>query len=154
MSLTDKQADFLEQFLGIRLANNPTDDEPLPDDPMVIWTNAREATDGAMSSLQAALKAYKDPILLRIAEYGLNGITDGNQVALSKALLEFKTASEEQRAVKAQALAAQAKTYRGFLDSDPKIALCERNPFGIAVPLRAKLGRALDAIGRIASQYA
>ena len=54
--------------------------------PMEIWRDAKANVDTGIDQLQKSLKGIDHPDLNRIAEMGLNGITDGNQVALMKAL--------------------------------------------------------------------
>ncbi|MEM1428538.1 MAG: hypothetical protein AAGG09_03670 [Pseudomonadota bacterium] len=148
MPLTDVQIRFLNLYLGLE-TDEPTE---ASDNPLEIWQSAKDSTDPSISALQATLKGYDDPILSRIAEYGLNGITDGNQVALAKAMREFNAAPAGDRASQAKALAGQADAYRTFLETDPRIALCEQNPFNVSVPLNATLGRALSRIIEIAAR--
>lgn len=120
-------------------------------DPLEVWTTAKEATDGAISALQARLGQIADPDLERIAKFGLNGITEGNQTALMKHLIEFRQSSGEARAKAAAALRNQAAAYRSFLQSSELVDLCEKNPFGVAVDLRGPLGSALAEIERLAA---
>lgn len=119
-------------------------------DPQVVWREAKETVDGAISQLQAKLMGFKDPVLDRIAEYGLNGLTEGHQTALQKALFEFKDATGAEKAQAAKALAEQAQSYKSFVTSNRVMALCEKNPFGVAVPIRQELGAALDRIAQLA----
>lgn len=117
-------------------------------DPLTIWTTAKESTDSALSALQSKLRQFSDPDLERIAEHGLNGITEGNQTALMKHLIDFRQAAPADRAKAGAALVAQGQEYRAFLAASDLVSLCEKNPFGVAVDLRGPLGRALDDIDR------
>ncbi len=148
MPLESQQLDFMTRFLGLKSRDAP---QVPQSDPLVVWRNAKEAVDDTISDLQQALKGFDDPVLSKISQYGLNGITDGNQVALGKALLEFNAAPQGDRESQGQALATQAQVYKDFLSTDPRVALCENNPFGIAVPLRTKLVGALEQIHDIAA---
>ncbi|QYK41121.1 MAG: hypothetical protein KF887_17335 [Paracoccaceae bacterium] len=120
-------------------------------DPLDVWNAAKETTDAAIGALQARLGQIADPDLDRIARFGLNGITEGNQTALMKHLLDYRQASGDARAKAAAALRSQAAAYRSFLQSNELIDLCEKNPFGVAVDLRGPLGAALTEIERLAA---
>lgn len=120
-------------------------------DPREVWTTVMEATDAAISALQARLGQIADPDLERIARFGLNGIIGGNQTALMKHLIEFRQSSGGARARAAAALRNQAVAYRSFLQSSELVDLCEKNPFGEAIDLRAPLSLALAEIERLAA---
>jgi hypothetical protein len=121
-------------------------------DPMVIWQDAKELADVSITALQKALKGFDDPDLQRIAEMGLNGVTDGFQTALMKALFEYKqSAAGEARAKAAANIAAKARELRGLVESDQIIALCENNPFNVAVSIRAPLSQALTELEKLAA---
>lgn len=123
-------------------------------DPLSIWNAAKEATDGAISALQNKIRQFPDPDLERIAEMGLNGITQGNQTALMKHLMEFQNVDADARPKAAAALQAQCAQYRAFLADSTLITLCEQNPFGVTVDLRNHLGKALDQIDQAAAAAA
>jgi hypothetical protein len=123
-------------------------------DPLTIWNAAKEATDGAISALQSKIRQFPDPDLERIAEMGLNGITQGNQTAMMKQLFEFRQVDATARPKAAAALQAQCNEYRTFLADSALITLCEQNPFGVTVDLRKPLGKALDQIERVAAAAA
>jgi hypothetical protein len=110
-------------------------------DLLKIWTDAREQVDAAIGELQSALRANGDPDLRQIAEYGLNGLTSGENVRMMAALQELKAGSPKGAAKVAGAVAA----YRAFLDGKAA-ALLEDNPFDVPVPLRTVLGHALDQL--------
>jgi hypothetical protein len=129
-------------------AEKAPDPAPTPAavDVLKIWRDAKESVDEGISKLQTALRGQNQPVLARIADMGLNGVTDGNQTALTKALFDYKAASAADRSTFAKALQAQVGTYAQFLGSDPVLSLVENNPFGIAVPIRSTLGTALRQI--------
>lgn len=124
--------------------------ETPPVDAMTIWRDARESVDTGISQLQSALRGYDDPDLSRIAEMGLNGITDGVQTGLMAALFDFQRASGEGRVKAAQTLAQRVADCRKVIEGDPIIALCEDNPFGVAVSIRGPLGAALNELDALA----
>ena len=116
-----------------------------PGDPLAIWNAAKEQTDSAIGRLQERLRQEGNAELERIADYGLNGLTEGNQVALMKRLLEYRAAPPAGRPVAAGKLVEQAAEYRKFLAASELIALCERNPF-VSVDIRGPLDAALREI--------
>ncbi|HMO06438.1 MAG TPA: hypothetical protein PKD10_02170 [Paracoccaceae bacterium] len=119
-------------------------------DPMVVWRDAKETVDVSISALQSALKGIDDPDLQRIADAGLNGITDGLQTRLMVALFDYNATQGDARAKAAATLRTRAAELRKMLDSDPIIALCEDNPFGVNVAIRGPLGAALNELENIA----
>lgn len=114
-------------------------------DPLEIWNEAKSQTDTAIGRLQERLKQEGNPELDRIAEYGLNGVTEGNQVGLMKRLFDYNAASPPDRAAAAGRLAEQTSEYRKFLAGSELIALCEQNPF-VSVDIRGPLDAALSKI--------
>jgi hypothetical protein len=124
--------------------------ETPPVDAMAIWRDAREAVDTGISQLQAALRGYDDPDLARIADMGLNGVTEGLQSGLMAALFDFQRATGENRTKAAQVLGQRAAECRKQIEGDPIIALCEDNPFGVAVSIRGPLGAALSELENLA----
>lgn len=119
-------------------------------DPMVVWRDAKETVDVSISSLQSALRGIDDPDLKRIADAGLNGITDGLQTRLMAALFDYNASSGDGRAKAAATLRSRAAELRKMIEGDPIIALCEDNPFGVKVAIRGPLGAALTELESIA----
>ena len=111
-----------------------------------IWRDAKETVDEGISRLQDTLRGQNHPVLARIADMGLNGVTEGNQTALAKALFEFNAATGADKSKRSKELQAQVGAYAEFLGKNPVVALVEDNPMGIAVPIRATLGSALQKI--------
>jgi hypothetical protein len=119
-----------------------------PTKTLAIWQQAKDAVGAQIAKLQAALRQTKEPKFLRIADLGMNGITKRLQVGLHVALLEFDQGSGAARAKarsKAEALVAD---FQKFLQSNPEVQLVDENPFGVAVTIRASLGKALDGIAQ------
>ena len=152
MSLTDVQSRFLRLYLGAAMPGDPAPAEDATGgtgpsvDPMEIWREAKEAVDNAIERLRSALKSSGDAALERIADYGLNGLSDGNQTALMRRLFDYRSASADTRDTLAGPLVAEIAKYREMLFASPVIDLCERNPFGVAVAIRKPLDTALDRI--------
>lgn len=124
--------------------------KPSVGDPLVIWRDAKESCDIGIGALQTALREFEHPDLERIAELGLNGLTNGLQTQLMIAILNLQQAAGEDRAKAAETLAVRAADLRKTLQSDPIVALCEDNPFGITVAIREPLGAALTELERLA----
>lgn len=152
--LSADQIRFVETHLGIDLPTDMlmsalTDGLDLSDaNPADIWLEARAQVDADMAALKSELARHDDPDLARIAEQGLNGVTDGNHVALMAALVTLGTARAEDRPKAAAAVTRRVEEFRAFLASDPLIRLCEDNPTSCRVAIVAPLGRALDRIER------
>ncbi|MDE2005734.1 MAG: hypothetical protein KGI51_04135 [Rhodospirillales bacterium] len=116
----------------------------IPTRPLLpIWISKKEELDGAIDRLQRALRDDGDEGLLRIAEYGLYKVTEGNSVRLMAALREADTAKSTEAVAKANAAVA---AFRSFLASSPGVDIIENNPVDVAVPVRKTLGEALDEL--------
>lgn len=114
------------------------------DNPADTWLDAKGKVDASLAPLMTELSKAEDPNLNRIARFGLSSVTKGNNTALMAAILRFNGSSGPARASTATALGKEIDTYSNFLASDPIVGLCEENPFGYAVAIRAPLIRALD----------
>jgi len=132
-----------------RIANaplQPTTQKPAGS-PRAIWLAAKDEIDDQLGKLQLALRAFKEPRLERIAEMGLHGITDKRQVSLVTAINEFESAPPAGRQGPARdKLLSAVKSFAEFVATDPIVALCDKNPFGIPVAIRGTLGKALGDI--------
>lgn len=140
MATDAEKRSWVLQVLGIdpaRLAGAPTRGGYL-----AIWRDAKESVDDALSALQKRLRATGDPDLVRIAEFGLYGASDGENVALMAALREAEADPDNAADILADAI----EDYRDFLADSDAITLIDRNPFGVAITMRATLGAALDDI--------
>ena len=144
MPLTDIQKEFLKKYLN--LAYSDASVTVSKDKLLDIWRAAKEQTDAGVSDLQKALKRHKSAELDRIAEAGLNGITEGNSVAMMGALMEYDAAGGPEKSAAGSKLLKQVEAYRNFLDHSPLVALAEDNPFGVAVVVKAPLHAALNGI--------
>lgn len=157
MPLTDTQKAFVEAF--ILQAASPAQAETLNEPPgsaskqdvLAIWRTAKEGTDAGISALQSALKGFGHTDLNRIAEAGLNGITEGNQVAMIRALMEFDAADASKKPDATKKLLRQVDSYLGFLDRSKLIALAEGNPFDVQLSIKKPLSAALHQIAKVAS---
>ena len=74
---------------------------------MKLWRVGKEATDKSLSALQSILKSKGMPDLDRIADFGLNGLSDRNQTQLMKALFEYSSADSSKPSHAASALMSE-----------------------------------------------
>lgn len=108
---------------------------------VAIWREAKEQVDGGIGTLQDRMRKHPLAALGRIADAGLNGITDKVSVGMMAAMMEA-----DRSGAKAAASAMKAVTgLRAFLATDAAAAIDE-NPFGIAVGLRSTFKNALEMI--------
>ncbi len=116
----------------------------VPTQPLLpIWIAKKEELDGDIDRLQRALRDDGDEGLLRISEYGLYKVTEGNSVRLMAALREADAAKSNEAVAKAYAAVA---AFRTFLASSPGVDIIENNPVDVPVPVRETLHAALDEL--------
>lgn len=112
-----------------------------------IWMEAKETVDAGIDKLQSALRAEADEDLEQIAEFGLFGASEGENVRLMVALREADGGNPKGL----EKVLDAVEDYEAFLDGAPIIDLIEDNPFGVKVPLRQTLGAALKELRSLAS---
>ncbi len=107
------------------------------------WQAASEVVDGQIAGLQAVLRRTGDDRLEEIAEFGLNGITGNHRAKLMAMLLELgngDAATLQKIGPKALGL---IDAFRSHLESSEAVEVCDGNPFGAPVAIRATLVPAL-----------
>ena len=77
-----------------------------------------------------------------IADFGLNAVTGGFKVPLMAAL----AGAERGAAADIAKLAELIPRFRAHLESDERVEVCDDNPFGVAMSIRATLVPALDKL--------
>lgn len=107
------------------------------------WTTAVDTAEAEVQALVATLRKTEDVELHAIADMHLGTVMGGQRVPLTTALFNVALAQKAAIGVVAERALTAIATFRTHLDSDPRIAACERNPFGVSVSLRAPLRRAL-----------
>ncbi len=110
------------------------------------WRDAIETVDSQMAALGAACRQTKDPWLEAIADMGLPALTKNHKTPLMAACMEVSQATGEKVPVAAAKARTAIENFAKHIGSDPKIAGCERNPFGVSVSIRATLGPALKSL--------
>lgn len=142
-----EQDAWLQRVLGVAVsAAAPTRDWAAARD---NWRAAGEAVDAQISKLQAALRNSGDDMLEDIAEFGLNGITGGHRVRLAAALQALDPGKPAVFAKLAPPTLKVIRDYLAFLTGDEAIEVCDLNPLGVPVSIRATLGPALEAMAAV-----
>ncbi len=116
-----------------------------------IWRDARDETGAQLGQLQDAMKNSGLSLFERIADRGLNSITETRLVSLQAGLMEVDAAQGEARDKALEKASAAISEMRDFLNTNPVLPLLEANPLKIPLTLRATLGKALDDIDRALS---
>jgi hypothetical protein len=110
------------------------------------WEAASSAVDAQIAALQAKLRAVDDEELEAIAEFGLNALTGNFRVLLLAAIRDMDVATGDKRAAAAQKLGKAATDLKTHVASSAEIAVCDDNPFGVAMSIRGTLSPALDGL--------
>ncbi len=143
--LNEEQLRFVRRYIG---GLSASDVAAVPDltELADLFLDAKAEADRSLTGLRRALLDEGDPDTKRIAEFGLNGLTNGNSVTLMAALTDLRRAGPDTRADAIRAVRSQCDRYRDFLARDEMIGLCEDNPFDGGVTIVGPLTRALNAI--------
>lgn len=111
-----------------------------------VWQQAKDRAGAQISQLQAALRETGHPLLMRIADQGLNGITGRLQVGLQTALTEFDAATVGKRRRQRDQAQQAIADFKKFLADDPGLPLLALNPLGVTVTLREDLVKAMHTL--------
>ena len=143
----DARADWLQRVLGFGVpAGAPASATgPAPDwaSARQGWQAASEAVDGQISGLQAVLRKTGDDQLEEIAEFGLNGVTGNHRVPLMAALMELGDGNPATLGKAGPKALGIIDAFRSYLESSEQVEVCDANPFGAPVAIRATLVPAL-----------
>lgn len=110
------------------------------------WDAASETVDGQIGALQAALRQSGDDTLEEIAEFGLNGVTGNYRVPLMAALMGLGAGSPAAMRKSGPKALKIINDFRTYLESSEAVEVCDANPFGTPVTIRATLGGALGGL--------
>jgi hypothetical protein len=146
---TKEQNAWIKQALGIDVGGQDAASPAI--DVSTLWREAKEATDQRLGLLAGKLRDTGDPDLVRIADFGLFGISGGGKgvnVALNKAMIEYAGSGTDKRPHAAQQLRKAVQQYRATLASNEAVRLVDNNPFGVNVAVATTLGAALEQIER------
>ena len=81
-----------------------------------------------------------------IAQFGMNGLTGNHKVRVIAGLGALGTGDADATKKASTRLLATIGSFRNHLDSDERIEVCDDNPLGVAVSIRATFGGALAEI--------
>jgi hypothetical protein len=146
----DAKQDWVQRVLGVTIldiaAASAGPASTRPEDwsaARAAWQTASDTVDGQIAALQSALRADGDETLKQIAEFGVNGITGNHKVPLMAALAEIGSGDAAVIAKVGPKALGIIEAFRGYLATDEKVEVCDENPFGVPVAIRATLGGAL-----------
>lgn len=117
-----------------------------------IWAEAKSSIDRQIGALETFLKTSGAPVLERIAETGLHGVTSGQIVSLQAALMDFDAAATPVKSARLPALSSALKGMATFVQSDEAVGLMDSNPFKIDCTIRATTLAALSEIAQAAKR--
>jgi hypothetical protein len=136
-ALSPAQKQFLSKTLGVAI--------PVPavsGDLQPVWATAKAQADAQISVLQKALNASGFDIMQKVAQSGIDKLTEGPAKSLTQALSDYdKAGADAVGPVK-----SAVNEMRKVLEGDRIIAALDANPLKMPVSLRATLGGALDQI--------
>jgi hypothetical protein len=154
---TSEQNLWVARVLGVTLsspANTDFDQDGSFAKARQAWIAARRKTDAAVSALQDAV----------VDAYASRGLGPKLAAAYQKEVARVLTALDERVAAALDALvanrndgrramllgdAAEAiEDYQAFLGTDPIIDGLDKNPFGVALSIRATLSSTLSTLGK------
>jgi hypothetical protein len=145
------KTDWLERVLGVRVGGNATT-SPVGDfkgrwqKSFSAWRDAIETVDKQMEALAKACRQTNDPWLVRIADLGLSAVTANYKTPLMAACIDVANAPAEKVAGAAARARSAVTNFAQHIATDPQVAGCDGNPFGVAVSIRGTLGPALKSL--------
>ncbi|GHF45189.1 hypothetical protein [Seohaeicola zhoushanensis] len=150
--LSAKQVTFLETWLDVSVPSQGVPEQRDPPGKLLpIWRDAKDDFNDQLNALQGFLKSSNMPLFVRVADAGLNSVTENKLVSLQVSLMDFDSAPDANaRATATKKLAAAVGEMRKFVETHPFLPFLENNPFKIKLTLRSTLSQALDAISRAA----
>jgi hypothetical protein len=150
VALQDAQRDWVERVLGIRVGSgspsSPGDFKKEWQQSFAAWRDAIETVDSQMAALGAACRKIDDPWLAKIADLGLPAVTKNFKTPLMAACMDVANASPDKLAGAAAKARTAVANFANHIATDPQVAGCDGNPFGVAVSIRATLGPALKSL--------
>ena len=136
---------WVKRVLGVEVAA-PSGGVPSADLAAAVaaWQAALESVNQQIAALQSVLRASPDSDLHDIAEFGLNAMTGSHKVKIQAALIDITGGRATPKAL--QAAAKLTVSFLGHIASDPRIAACDANPFGVSLTLRNTLTPPLERL--------
>jgi hypothetical protein len=156
-SLAPERVQWIARVLGVQIdgggESRPTlDFKSEWEQSFAAFQDAIETVDNQMAALGAACRQTRDPWLGSIADLGLPAVTGNFKTPLMAACLDVSRASDGNTAVPAAKARKAVADFVGHIESNPQVAACDGNPFGVSVSIRGSLLPALksldDVLGR------
>ena len=155
---------WVGRVLGVRIpeAGDPTAWRAA----ITRWRDANDAVNAQIEELRGAiLDRLRSPdpnltayvgALRRIAETGLNAVTEDRRVKLMAAIMDLGDGAPDAMARSGARTLATIVSFQDFMVGSRKISACDGNPFGVPVAIRATLEPALkdmaDTLSRAIGQ--
>jgi hypothetical protein len=116
------------------------------------YQSALTAVDRQISALAKALLASGDDDMEEIAAYELGQMIAANRAALLDLLRSASSGDTDRLRAAAPKIRDAASVFRAQLDTDPRIAACDANPFSVPVSIRSTLARGLAGLDAVAKR--
>ena len=116
------------------------------------WRDANDTLNGHLSALRVAILDYAATqvddadAMAEVADKGLNALTADHRVKLMASIMAVGEGTPALIQTHGPRALEMIAAFRSFLASSEKVAVCEDNPFGVPVPIRATLVPALDEV--------
>jgi hypothetical protein len=110
------------------------------------WRTANDTVDDQIAKLEALLRESGHAGLEAVAEFGLNGLTANHKVRLMAAMRDIDAAGGKITPKLAANTLRLAKDFQKHINADPRVTVCDANPFGVTVTIRKSISGALDRI--------
>lgn len=153
--MSDTKQEWVERVLGVRLtAGSPGDFKMQWQKSYAAWLDAVEAVDKQMEALGTECRKTKDAWLVRIAELGLPAVTGNHKTKMMAACRDVSMAPDDKLPAAAAKARQEITGFAQHLASNPQVAGCDANPFGVPVSIRGTLGAALNSLNAALRQAA
>lgn len=113
------------------------------------WSKAGAEVGRQMAALKAALLATGDLDYEEVAEHALDGVIGPGPGILDAALDRLAGADAAKLRGSAAAMLQALQRVEAQLEGNPQVAVCEDNPLGIRVTIRASYARAMAPLRRV-----
>jgi hypothetical protein len=143
------KSEWVERVLGVRVGSaGPSADDFKKrwDQSLEAWRDAIEAVDKQMEALGAACRETNDPWLKRSADLGLPAVTGNFKTPLMAACLEVSSAPPDKLAAAVAKARSALANFANHIATNPQVAGCDSNPFGVSVSIRGTLSPAMKSL--------
>jgi len=147
--------DWVQRVLGVAIAAAPpasASEAKSWQAARQAWQDANDAVNDQINALRAAVldRAKADPenvdVLAAIADKGLNAITRDHRVKLMASILELGGGAPAVLRKSGPRALGLITAFESFIAASEEIEVCDGNPFGVPVSIRATLVPALQGM--------